>query len=97
MQFEWDPDKAAANLAAHGISFEEATALFESGAPVLEIYDIEHSEHEDRFKSLGPITRGLILVVWTERKDDVIRIISAWPATKAEQKMYEQFLEEDHG
>jgi hypothetical protein len=52
---------------------------------------------EDRYKSLGPIARGLILVVWTERTDDVIRIISAWPATKTEQKMYEEFLEEHHG
>lgn len=97
MRFEWDPKKAAANVAAHGVSFDEATGLFESSAPVLEIYDVEHSDLEDRYKSLGPIARGLILVVWTERTDDVIRIISAWPATKTEQKMYEEFLEEHHG
>ena len=29
MDFEWDPDKAAANLRKHGVSFEEATTVFQ--------------------------------------------------------------------
>ena len=61
--------------------------------PVLEIYDIAHSETEDRFKSIGPIQRGLVLAVWTERADDLVRIISAWWATKAEQQLYDAYLE----
>ncbi len=73
------------------MSFAEARELFTTDAPVLEVYDVDHSELEDRFKSIGPIRRGL--VVWTERADDVIRIISAWWATKAEEKLYAEFLE----
>lgn len=67
--------------------------MFTTDAPVLEIYDVIHSEVEDRFKSIGPIKRGLVLVVWTERVDDVVRIISAWWATKAEQQLYLEYLE----
>lgn len=48
-------------------------------------------------KSIGPIRRGLILVVWTERSEDLIRIVSAWWATKVEQRLYREFLEELHG
>ena len=39
MRFEWDPEKARANLEKHGVSFEEAKALFSSEADYLEIYD----------------------------------------------------------
>lgn len=93
MRFEWDEEKAARNERIHAVTFAEATQVFETDAPVLEIYDVEHSGHEDRFKSIGPIERGLVLVVWTERSDDVVRIISAWWATKAEQRLYEEYRE----
>jgi len=75
------------------VSFEEASELFTTDAPVLEVYDVNHSETEDRFKSVGPIRRGLVLVVWTERTDDLVRIISAWWATKTEEKMYAEYVE----
>ena len=29
MQYEWDPAKAEANLAAHGVSFTEAVTVLE--------------------------------------------------------------------
>ena len=97
MRFEWDPDKAARNREIHGITFEEATELFTSGDEVLEIYDLANSASEDRFKSLGPICSGIIVVVWTEREEDTIRIISAWPATKKETALYREFLEGNYG
>jgi uncharacterized DUF497 family protein len=97
MRFEWDPKKSVRNKRIHDVSFEEAAELFESGENVLEIYDVEHSEYEDRFKSIGPIRRGLVLVVWTERTDDVVRIISAWWATAHEKQLYEEYLEGLHG
>jgi uncharacterized DUF497 family protein len=61
----------------------------------LEVYDAAHSVTEDRYKSIGPIKQGLVLVVWTERAEDVVRIISAWWATKAEQQLYAEYLEEN--
>jgi hypothetical protein len=61
VRFEWDPEKAASNEQLHEVSFEEATELFTTSAPVLEVYDVEHSGNEDRYKSIGPIRRGLVL------------------------------------
>jgi uncharacterized DUF497 family protein len=81
------------NKRLHDVSFEEASELFTADAPVLEVYDVNHSETEDRFKSIGPIRRGLVLVVWTERTDDLVRIISAWWATKTEEKLYAEYVE----
>ena len=93
MRFEWDLDKAAYNERKHGVSFEEAKELFATDAPVYEIYDIDHSRDEDRFKSIGPIRRGVVLVVWTERHDDAIRVISARWATQSEEYLYFEYVE----
>ncbi len=77
MRFEWDPQKERRNVAKHGVGFTEAKALFTSKLDFLELYDAEHSDVEERFIVIGPIRRGLVLVVFTERSEDTIRIISA--------------------
>lgn len=92
MKVEWDDDKDRINQRKHGVSFEEACRLFTSGVEYLEIFDAEHSELEDRFISIGPIRRGLVLVVWTERDEDTIRLISARWATRREQTLYHQHM-----
>jgi uncharacterized DUF497 family protein len=66
--------------------------LFESGADYLEIFDAAHSEFEDRFVAIGPIDRGLVVVVYTEREDDLIRIIGARLANKREQALYRSYM-----
>ena len=78
MRFEWDPDKDRANQAKHGVSFDEAKALFTRGIDYLEIYDEAHSIDEDRFIAIGPVPRGVMLVAFAERPDDVIRLISSY-------------------
>ncbi len=91
MQITWDPLKNEANVRKHGVSFHEAQERFRSGVDYLELYDDEHSVEEDRFIAVGPIPRGLVLVVWTERDEDVIRIISARWATATERALYLAF------
>lgn len=60
---------------------------------VLEEYDFKHSLTEDRIISIGPIVRGIIVVVSVERNDgDIIRLISARFATTAEQKRYTEVI-----
>jgi uncharacterized DUF497 family protein len=93
VRFEWDPEKSEWNQRVHGVSFAEACEVFTTEAPVLEVYDANHSETEDRFKTIGPIKRGLVLVVWTERADDLVRVISAWWATKTEEELYAEYVE----
>lgn len=97
MRIAWDEAKSASNQEKHAISFEEAQEVLLAGASCLEIFDEAHSDIEDRFISIGPISRGLVLVVWTERDDDVIRIISARWATARERSLYHRHLGEHHG
>jgi hypothetical protein len=93
MRFAWDPKKAALNVRRHrGITFEDAQDLFAPGALVLEVYDVEHSDTEDRFQRIGMSRRGVLMVVYTERDGDVIWIISARRADRAEQARYSLFL-----
>ena len=85
--FEWDDAKAASNLKKHGVSFEEAAAVF--GDPLAElIEDIAHSPEEFRLKIIGRTHRGVILcVVHTDRRGR-IRIISASRAAASEVRFY---------
>lgn len=92
MRVVWDEAKNRANEKKHGLSFREARALLVSGIDHLEIYDEQHSDDEERFISIGPIARGIVLVVWTERDEDTIRIISARFAKKREATLYREYM-----
>jgi uncharacterized protein len=88
MKFEWDPPKAASNRQKHGVSFEEAQTVF-SDPNAVAFYDAEHSDDEDREIILGISNKlRLLLVVYTERYGDTIRIISARKANAAETREY---------
>ncbi|MBK6922881.1 MAG: BrnT family toxin [Deltaproteobacteria bacterium] len=76
------------------MSFEEAARLFTSGVDDLEIFDDGHSDEEERFIAIGPIKRGVVLVISTDVGDDFLRIISARLATKRERAAYESFAKE---
>ena len=88
MRFEWDPAKARSNLTKHRINFADATAVFEDLRGLTR--DDPHPR-EDRFVTLGLDGLGRLLVVcWTPRGKDDIRIISARRATRSESLQYEQ-------
>jgi uncharacterized protein len=88
MKFEWDPAKARANVARHGVRFEDAEAVF-TDLDAIEMLD--DSLDEERWRLLGRSGRDILVVVYTERGSR-IRIISARKATKREQEAY---LEQD--
>ncbi|HEV7920368.1 MAG TPA: BrnT family toxin [Thermoanaerobaculia bacterium] len=93
MKVAWDDAKSLANQRKHGVSFDEASELFRSGH-YLEIFDDEHSVVEERFIAIGPIRRGLVLIIWTERDEGAVRIISARWATERERVLYRSHMEE---
>lgn len=93
MEIEWDDSKDAANQKKHGGSFAEASQLLLSKRPYLELFDEAHSDVEERFIAIGPIRRGLVLIVWTERDEDIVRIISARWATERERALYRAPME----
>jgi len=88
MKFEWDPGKAEANVTKHGVTFEEAETVF--GDPLARLFDDEiHSYEEKRNAIFGHSDQGRLLIVsYTERSNDRIRIISARPATPKESRRY---------
>lgn len=91
-EFEWDPAKAGANLAKHGVSFEEAVTVF--GDPLsLSMPDPSHSEEEERFLVLGASTAHRLLVVAYAERPPRTRIISARKATRRERNEYEESKE----
>ena len=96
MRCEWDEQKNLWNQEKHGVSFGEAQELFLSGSDYLERFDELHSDLEDRFQAIGPVTRGVLFVVFTERDDDIIRIISAREATSRERELYQRHKEQWH-
>jgi uncharacterized DUF497 family protein len=85
---EWDDRKAIANLKKHGVSFQEATTVM-SDVLSLTVPDIDHSESEDRYLTIGRSTPGRLIVVSHTERNSVIRIISARLATKIERADYE--------
>jgi uncharacterized DUF497 family protein len=92
--FEWDPVKAKTNLRKHGISFDRAAEVFLDPLAV-SIVDQAHSEHEDRWVTMGRDRQGNTLVlVHTFREvsveECIIRIISARKATRRESREYEE-------
>ena len=88
MEFEWDPDKAAANLRKHGVSFDEAVTILADPLS-LTVPDPDHSEDEERYITVGlSFKLRLLLVAHTDREMR-IRIISARELTATERTAYE--------
>ncbi len=85
--FEWDSRKAAANFRKHKISFETACEVFFD--PFLRVVDAGVVEGEPREAVIAMTVNWRLLYVVYVEQGDVIRIISARPAEKAEREMYE--------
>jgi uncharacterized DUF497 family protein len=84
MHFEWDATKAASNYAKHGISFEQATEVWDRRVIV---FDVAHPT-ESRWMALGLVGADVVAVVYTMR-GDVTRIISARFASRQERRRYD--------
>ena len=89
MRFEWDAPKATRNIRKHGVSFEEASSVFEDHLSVTGA-DPDHSRGEMRWLTIGMSSRGRVLVVAHADEGDIVRIISARSATRLERQLYEQ-------
>ena len=88
-KFEWDDQKATGNLKKHGVTFDEAVSVF-ADALALTFADTDHFETEERSRTYGLSNkRRLLVVVHTERRDNV-RIISARKATRYEKGIYDR-------
>ena len=90
--FDWDNNKNKSNQKKHGVSYEQATAVFRDPR-ALTLFDDEHSITEERWITLGFSATGELLVVHHTFKEigdntTIIRIFSTRKASKNETKPY---------
>jgi len=90
MRFEWDEEKNTVNIRNHKIDFADVLPIFNS--PMLVELDEREDYGEDRWIGIGILRNIVAVVVFTEPRQDTIRIISARKANKHERKRYEQAL-----
>jgi hypothetical protein len=87
--FDWNPEKAKANLLKHQVNFDEASTIFDD-PQFITFLDEEHSADEERYITIGLSNKNrLLMVAHTERSEN-IRIISARKVTKNEEKFYQE-------
>jgi uncharacterized DUF497 family protein len=85
MEFEWDPVKAASNLAKHGVDFPTATKVFDD--PFIRLRADPRRWSEVRFQVIGRVN-GIVLFVSYTMRDEICRIISARRASRRERQSY---------
>ncbi|MBW4637155.1 MAG: BrnT family toxin [Gloeocapsa sp. UFS-A4-WI-NPMV-4B04] len=88
MRFEWDEEKNQANIRKHGFNFTDAWEIFES--PMLISLDVKEDYGEERWIGIGFLRGRIVVVMFTERDDDTIRIISLRKALKYERIQFER-------
>jgi len=87
VRFTWDPKKAALNLRKHGVSFKEAATVFADPLAAM----LQDAMDAQRSILVGQSEKGRVLIaVFIETSEDLIRIISARRATSHERKRYEE-------
>lgn len=95
MEFEWDEDKNQANIRKHDFDFSDAWQLFES--PMLIAPDVREDYGEDRWVGIGFLQTRVVVVVYVERRQDTLRIISLRKAQKYERQQFEKALRDGLG
>jgi uncharacterized DUF497 family protein len=86
LNYEWDPAKAASNARKHRVRFADATSVFAYPAAIM----VEDPcPDEERYAIIGHNGAGrLLVVIFTWRGEDLVRLISARCATRAEAQTY---------
>ena len=92
MLFDWDENKREKTIRERGIDFIDAAFVWEDPFRQERI-DWRHNYGETRIQTIGKVSFGILLVVYTERfredGEEVVRIISVRKANKKERKEYE--------
>lgn len=91
MKFEWDEAKNKQNIKKHGFDLADAVELFTGRALFFVNLDSREDHGEDRWKGIGMLQGVVVVVViFTEREGDTIRLISLRKANSGEKKRYEE-------
>ena len=90
MQLEWDEAKNTENIRKHRIDFADVPVMFDG--PMLIERDDRMDYGEERWSGMGFLRHSVAVVVWTERQNDIVRIISARKANQYERTRFTQYL-----
>jgi uncharacterized DUF497 family protein len=90
VHFEWDEEKNKENIRKHGLDFADAWQIFD--ATMLTTLDTREDYGEDRCLGIGFLKNVVVVVVYTEPKEETTRIISLRKALKHERKQFEEVL-----
>lgn len=85
LEFDWDENKRFINKEKHGVDFYFASRVFWGNTVQKKVW----KNGEERKIAIGKIGDDVIFVVFVER-NNIIRLISARPASKDERKLYQQ-------
>lgn len=91
MKFEWNKDKSKQNLKKHGISFDLSITVFDDPFALVAPDEKHSNANEKREWIIGESDKGILVVVFTIRSNNVYRIISARKANTREKKIYEEY------
>ena len=95
MKFEWDEEKNRINIRIHKINFEDVTEIF--NGPMIVNFDDRVDYGEDRSIGIGLLKNMIAIVVFVEKDEDTIRIISARKANKHESKRLQKEIRDRLG
>lgn len=90
MEFEWDEKKRRNNLEKHGLDFALATKLWKS--PMLIVADKRFDYQEQRWAGMGLLEGRVMVVIFTQRPNEIIRFISFRKANRREVRAYEKAI-----
>lgn len=93
MKTGWDDKKSRDNIKKHGVSFKEASEVFDDPLHI-SILDRRFDYFDERWITIGATKKGVVLVIGhlysLTQEDETIRIIAARKATKKERVQYEK-------
>ena len=86
MKFEWDINKNKSNTEKHGITFEDASKVFDDETSLIEFSRLVGDE--ECIQIIGKILDIVIIIVAYTERNESTRIISARKASKIERGKY---------
>jgi hypothetical protein len=95
VHFEWDEEKRRSNIQKHGFDFRDAWRVFQ--LPMLVALDDRQDYGENRWIGIGVLNTRVVVIVFTERAEGTIRIISMMKATTHERIRYGELLRDQLG
>lgn len=90
MNFGWDESKNKTNIVERDLDFADAPQIFD--APMVVRIDNRKDYGEERFIGIGILRNLIVVIVFTESNEQMIRVISLRKALKYEQEQFEKYI-----